>query len=284
MKNQSPGTFLVGKNDNAKNSESYVISWRDTDGYQHQTITRSLNGAFVLKGHEDLRFSSLEASVLHFITGSTNGKAMVPVSRERAELERTTQSDSPLHSVLETGDTDAIETLSQGVDTDSRDMEGRTPLMIAAIHGRGNAFSLLLERGSDPALKDNSGRIVLHWAAQYGRNTIIQELLSHGSHGLDIDSRDNKGCTPLMEAAIFGKENTVSCLLERGSDPTLQDNSGQSALHWAARVGSKEIVGKLLSQGLDINSRTNSGETPLQVAEKFGQAEVVKYLVSWGTK
>ncbi|XP_068693983.1 uncharacterized protein [Montipora foliosa] len=287
LKDQNPGRFLV--REDSLDLDRYIISWRDPDGYRHQEIDMLPNGMCVLKGMENLRFSSLEASVLHFITGSTNDMDMVPLSKEKGKIPpyeqfRATSKYTPyprLHLSVGTGDTREIEKLlSSGVDIDSRDMDGRTPLMLAAESGRENTFRLLIERGSNPSLKDRRGQSVLHYAAHGGSNEIIQELLSRGS---DIDSRGKDGCTPLMEAVKFGKESAVRLLIERGSDLTSRDNMRQSMLHLAAQNGRNGIIQELLSRGLDIDSRDRDGDTPVIKAAIWGDDDAITLLLERGS-
>ena len=108
-----------------------------------------------------------------------------------------------LHRAAEGRNDEIIEKLlSLGLDIDSRRSAGTTPLMVAAVNGRLNAFNFLLERGSDPTLKNNNGMTVLHRAAEGRNDEIIEKLLSLG---LDIDSRRSAGTTPLMVAAVNGR-------------------------------------------------------------------------------
>ena len=64
---------------------------------------------------------------------------------------------------------------------------------------------------------------------------------------MDIDSRDDKGQTPLMDAAAFAKLQVVIYLLEKGPDPTLTANNGCSLLHFACQGGNTTIIEKILS-------------------------------------
>lgn len=144
---------------------------------------------------------------------------------------------------------DFIEQLSSlGLDIDLPDSSGRALLMIAAYVGEPYLFDFLIARGSDHTLKDNHhGESLLHFAAAGGSNDIIEKLLFLG---LDIDSRDNKGQTPLMTAALCNRPESFRFLIEKGSDPLLKDNDGKSVLFWARRGLRKGTVKKLLSPSL----------------------------------
>ena len=186
-----------------------------------------------------------------------------------------------LHSAAQSGNVDTIETiLSLGLDIDSRDESGLTPLMLAACTGQADTFHFLLERGSDPTLKGNDGSSVLHCAAEGGSKVIIEKLLSLEHH---IDSRDGGGLTPLMIAACNGQADAFHFLLERGSDETLKSNNGRSVLHCAAEGGSKVIIEKLLSLELHIDSRDGGGLTPLMIAAFTGQADAFHFLLERGS-
>ncbi|CAH3014266.1 unnamed protein product [Porites evermanni] len=107
---------------------------------------------------------------------------------------------SLVHCALKGGNTSIInELLSRGLEADSRSNDYSTPLMAAAIGDKQNIFQMLIQKGADPSLKANNKEFsMLHSAAQGGNTPIINKLLSLG---LDIDSRDDIGVTPLMIAA-----------------------------------------------------------------------------------
>ena len=116
-----------------------------------------------------------------------------------------------------------------------------------------NAFDILIQNGADPSLEDIDESSLIH-------SSIIIKLLSPG---LDVDSRNNYGVTPLMTAAISDKQNAFDILIQNGADPSFKDNNGFSVLHCAAEGRNTSIVNKLLSLGLDINLKDVYGVTPL---------------------
>ena len=96
------------------------------------------------------------------------------------------------------------------------------------------------------------GGVLLHCAAQGGNTPIINMLLSLG---LDIDSRDSIGYTPLMVAAYKDKPDAFQHLIQHHADTSLKDSNWWSLLHCAAYVGNTAIIDKVLSLGLAIDSR-----------------------------
>ncbi len=53
------------------------------------------------------------------------------------------------------------------------------------------------------------------------------------AHGAQVNTRNNKGVTPLMIAARTGNLQTVKLLLTHGADPNLKDNTGKTAADYA---------------------------------------------------
>ena len=75
-----------------------------------------------------------------------------------------------------------------------------SPLIYAAEWPQRRAFHILMQNGADLFLKDKDGSSLLHCAAKGGSTSIINELLSLG---LEIDSKDLSGKTPLTIATEF---------------------------------------------------------------------------------
>ena len=142
-----------------------------------------------------------------------------------------------------------------------------------------NAFDILIQNGVDPSLKDNDGSSLIHSAAEGGNTSIIIKLLSLG---LDVDSRNNGGLTPLMIVALKDKQNAFHILIQNGADPSFQDNNGFSVLYFPAQGGNTSIKNKLLSLGLDIKLKDVYGVTPLTRAIGKNIFDAVKFLIAKG--
>jgi hypothetical protein len=88
-------------------------------------------------------------------------------------------------------------------------------------------------------------RASLGLAAGYGDLVTMRQLLDDG---IDPNSADSSGMTPMMHAAMRGQREAVQLLLDRGADPALRDESGGSALDVARDADAQEIVQLLTSR------------------------------------
>ena len=192
-----------------------------------------------------------------------------------------TRGWNPLHSAVEGGNEDIIETLlSSGLDIDSRGNDGTTPLMVAAAKGDEKTVDLLLSKGADPHLKNFIGRNLLHAAAEGSNISIVKSMLSRG---IDIDSKDDEfSYTPLTIAAKGNHVEVMKYLLRKGADISLTTGSKKgNALHIASQYGSVAAIEMLLSS-LRPDSRDREGNTPLVYAAGCGQIEAVNCLLKHG--
>ncbi|MDD5456818.1 MAG: ankyrin repeat domain-containing protein [Candidatus Margulisbacteria bacterium] len=97
--------------------------------------------------------------------------------------------------------------------------------------------------------------------------------------GANIHSRDDKGRTTLMLAALNKHPDIVSALLEKGADISMTDNSKSSnALLYAAEGGDIECIRLLLKAGSDINYKNSYNWTALMTAADSNKPEAVRFL------
>ena len=127
------------------------------------------------------------------------------------------------------------------VDINSKDKYDRTPLSYAASQGNQVKIKLLLETG-----KVNFNwqvRTPLSHATYEKKEAVVKLLLETSKSDIDIDSKDEDGCTPLSYAAVWGSESVVKLLLETGkADVNSKDKFGETPLSRAVTRGHKNIV------------------------------------------
>jgi len=78
-------------------------------------------------------------------------------------------------------------------------------------------------------------------------------------------------------------EESISSLLKAGLDPNSIDNFGQTPLHYAIRMGNKRAMELLLEAGADPNAKEiTHGNTPLHLAATIGVTAFIDPLVQAG--
>ncbi len=170
--------------------------------------------------------------------------------------------------------------LAKGVDVNSRDKRGNTPLMQAATFGSVEAVKLLLNSGADVNARNQFENTALILSA-----TDPEKAALLVEKGADVNAQTKQGRTALMIAArCDGCSQTVSLLLSKGADATAKDGHGSSVLHAAAEGNDMDTIRLLLSKGADADAASAGGNTPLQSAASDCNLEAVKLLLSKGAK
>jgi hypothetical protein len=137
-------------------------------------------------------------------------------------------------------------------------------IMVGSYFGHEAVVKMLLAIGKvEVDSKDNNGRTPLLWATQNGHEAVVRLLLATGK--VDVDSKDNNGRTPLLWATQNGYEAVVKLLLATGKvEVDCKDNNDRTPLLWATQNGYETIVKLLLATGkVEVESKKKYGRTPL---------------------
>ncbi|XP_048242601.1 uncharacterized protein LOC124148037 [Haliotis rufescens] len=184
---------------------------------------------------------------------------------------------SLLHLASVGGNMTVVKHLLSDSNINQRGMNGRTPIMFAAVFGQKSLFDFLESEGAELSLVDTEGNSLLHLACVGGNMTIVQHLLSDSN----INQRGMNGCTPIMAAAVNGHKGVFDFLESEGADLSLVDTDDNSLLHCCCAEGNMTIVQHLLSDS-NINQRGKRERTPIMVAAFKGHKSVLDFLESKG--
>jgi uncharacterized protein len=122
---------------------------------------------------------------------------------------------------------------------DAANADGETPLMMAALRGNLEWTQQLLERG---APVNREGWSPLHYAATGPEPRIVALLLERGAQ---VESKSPNRTTPLMMAARYGAEESVSLLLARGASTQWRNDRGLNAADFARLAGRETLATRL---------------------------------------
>ena len=157
--------------------------------------------------------------------------------------------------------------IRSGADPNSRDPEGRTPLMVAAREsGNVAIIEALIAAGANAHSRDSDGFTPLHFASSENPNPdIVRALLAAGS---DISARSNHGLTPLMVAASENPHTRIhELLLRQGANPDDRADYGITALMLAARNSAEpDVITVLLEAGADATASDGAGNRAIDYA------------------
>ena len=146
---------------------------------------------------------------------------------------------TPLTLAIHQKSENAIPVLLQArkIDVNATNQAGESPLMLAIITGQDDLARQLITRG---AAINKHGWAPLHYAATKGNVDMMRLLLDKDAF---IDTESPNRTTPLMMAAQYsGSEDAVRFLLQQGADPWVKNQLGMTAMDFARRGNNAGIV------------------------------------------
>lgn len=220
------------------------------------------------------------------------------------------QGNTPAHLAAESGNIPILKHLvEKKVDVRTcENIDGYTPLMMAASAGKVDSVRFLLEHGCTHDIADGGGRTLVELAIRWGDPAVMQTLQEFGAQFDSIDSNSDaphpvwhtilkgqsaslrevlkngldpnytyRGVSLLVCAMGAGNTDAVRLLIDAGAGATSHPH-GWSPLHAAAFSGNMDALLLALQQASDKSPIDEHGWTPLDVAAFYRHEDMVKRL------
>ncbi len=132
-----------------------------------------------------------------------------------------------------------------GANPDARDDRHDTPWLVTGVTGDVEMAKLLLTADPDLKLRNRFGGISIIPASERGHVEYVRFLANNTD--IDVDHVNDLGWTALLEAVILGDgsrpyQEIVRTLLKAGADPSIADNDGVTAREHARNRGQGAVA------------------------------------------
>lgn len=182
-----------------------------------------------------------------------------------------------------------------GVPLDQPDADGLTPMMIAAGHGKTEAFRALALAGADPLARSPAGARASDYACGAGRPALASALRileqaaeARGGKLSPADFEAAFGTQDFIESWMLGNADKPCPQLGRAAgaalDPCLPpgENSDRRQLLDACLAGDAALAERLLQNGADPDSCDFLGNSAAYFAALSGSPETLKTVLAHG--
>ncbi len=157
-----------------------------------------------------------------------------------------------------------------------------TLLHEAIFYRQRHVAEWLLEKGLDPNTRDYMGETPLHYAIRVNDRSLVDFLLAHGA-----DLNVKRGGMTVYSYAANDYDMFMYLIHLNGEPPSsILEEGGDTLLHRACDLSKDDprVVQYLLSVGFDPNARGYEGSTPLHRAARRGYPRKVAALLEAGAK
>jgi len=198
--------------------------------------------------------------------------------------------------------------LDEGVEIDGISIDGTTPLMAAASHGRPRVVEYLLQQGATLNLSDGAE---IGTALNRCAFLLCKREFTIDREGNEVENSSTEeklaclkllldaGADPNVEQAglgypleqVAGNREAAQLLLDAGANPRLTgsielptydaspDGSARERLMMGIETSNADVVSTVIAEGADVNEEDEDGYTPIMYAAYVGNMDLIKLLV-----
>jgi ankyrin repeat protein len=161
--------------------------------------------------------------------------------------------------------------LEHGALVDEVDSDGRTPFMLAALHGNVEMMELLRNPVSS---RSNEGR--------EEEEEEDNRFLTSSRKGADITHQDNLGYSSLLICVKSLFVECVTYLIQLGVPVEVFTTEGENVITLAVMTGDLGMVQYVLLQAVELLNRPEVLTRAMEIAEKLPNEEVRQFLGQFG--
>jgi len=173
---------------------------------------------------------------------------------------------TPLHGACASGCVGLARwLLTKGADLESaaEGLDGATPLHEACLNGRLELIKMLQQAGANMRACGNQQQDAVMVAAREGHVEIVRYLIE--VCGLDLESTDVDGETPVHGAATEGYLDVIKYLHSAGASIEVADDDGDTPMHSACCCGHLQVAKWLVAHGAPADRPNSAGYAPIHV-------------------
>eukprot|EP00002_Diphylleia_rotans_P025562 TRINITY_DN5054_c0_g1_i7.p1 TRINITY_DN5054_c0_g1~~TRINITY_DN5054_c0_g1_i7.p1 ORF type:complete len:745 (+),score=126.96 TRINITY_DN5054_c0_g1_i7:37-2271(+) len=142
------------------------------------------------------------------------------------------------------------------------DLDGNTPLHIASRFGYDGVAQELMQYGWSLSSVNATSRTPIHLAALHGRDKCIRMYSTNQSCEI-LNQQDSNSKTALHLAVEHGHHECAKILVQQGADPNIPDRNGKTPLHHSAILGHLGTLKFLASSKGDVLIKDSNKKSPL---------------------
>ncbi|UYV68527.1 hypothetical protein LAZ67_6000048, partial [Cordylochernes scorpioides] len=187
------------------------------------------------------------------------------------------------------------EFLESGVDINVKNINGNSPLHLAAIKGNQDLVQYLVEAGAVVNSLNDSRQSPLH-SAVIGRELSTASYLIDA--GADVNIKDIRNWVPLLYAitdwvkmkfgirrdtAIYQEyKDSIHKFVEAGADVNISNSITTPFLELFEEINDSELFRLFIEKGADINAKKDNGVSILMMVAKMGNVDCFNCLLNAG--
>ena len=181
--------------------------------------------------------------------------------------------DTPLHLAAYFGDV-ALSTslINHQGDINAKNKKGITPLMYAANKGAIDLVKLCVQQNASLDARDSQGNSILFYAIGSKKTKIIKYLIALGLSPYAINDKFE---TLHHEIARNGLKTMSDEIFNYALHADTENIYKQTPLHLAAKAGNEALVQDYLNLGLDPQLKDSFDKTAFQYAEYYGEIKTL---------